>query len=407
MSGAAPGAAALQGAGELRRFLAGFIGLTLLSGMTIGMNKVLATMFGLHLGVSNFQLALISSAESCAMALGTLPAGRILARGNPKTLYAGVSLALSALFCILPWLPGWQWVALLMFLVGLCIALRVVAMSTVFLVRLPALGQGKAGWYKGTLTFGMQFAGPLTGNYVIAHLGLHAGFLVSSAMFAILAVLGWQVLPTHAGHRAGGGTAAGASGWGELLRLPAVRTTYLFEVLASFTASSVGVFSILLALQVLHWPHEHAVWLMAVQGLSYVVVLLGLGTAVLGSPQRERIYGAAHLAIMAALVLLGMLPSTVSYLAASVLLGLGLGVNALVNTHRIAHAPVDKARVSAHLTLFGMAAGTMGALAAGRLGDLIGLRNVFLLWLLPWLAAWLFYHLRAEPSAAHQGETLR
>jgi predicted MFS family arabinose efflux permease len=410
VSGVLPVALAPGRASELRRFLAGFIGLTLLSGMTIGMNKVLATMFGLHLGVSNFQLALISSAETCAMALGTLPAGRILARGNPKTLYAGVSLALSLLFCILPWLPGWQWVALLMFLVGLCIALRVVAMSTVFLVRLPELGQGKAGWYKGTLTFGMQFAGPLLGNYLIAHLGLHSGFLVSALMFAILAVLGWQVLPTHAGHGRDGGAARGAAGWADLFRLPAVRTTYLFEVLASFTASSVGVFSILLAIQVLHWPKQHAVWLMAVQGLSFVTVLLGLGNAVLGSPHRERYYGAAHLAIMAALLLLGLLPFTASYLAASVLLGLGLGVNALVNTNRIAHAPVDKARVSAHLTLFGMAAGTLGALAAGRLGDLVGLRQVFLLWLLPWLAAWLHYHLRHLRTAhtgAEQGESTR
>lgn len=404
MSGAAPAVAAVDGGAALRRFLAGFIGLTLLSGMTIGMNKVLATMFGLHLGVSNFQLALISSAETCAMALGTLPAGRILARGNPKYLYAGVSLVLSLLFCILPWLPGWQWVALLMFLVGLCIALRVVAMSTVFLVRLPELGQGKAGWYKGTLTFGMQFAGPLSGNYIIAHLGLQAGFLVSALMFAILAVLGWQVLPAHAGHGPAGGAERGAATWGELLRLPVVRTTYLFEVLASFTASSVGVFSILLAIQVLQWPREHAVWLMAVQGLSFVAVLLGLGKAVLGSPWRDRCYGAAHLAIMAALLLLGLWPSTAGYLCASGLLGLGLGVNTLVNTDSIAHAPVDKARVSAHLTLFGMAAGTLGALAAGRLGDLVGLRNVFLLWLLPWLAAWLFHHLRAGRPAAITGE---
>ena len=392
MTGAGPAAAPLFAPQELRRFLVGFIGLTMLSGMTIGMNKVLATMFGLHLGVTNFQLALISSAETAAMAIGTLPAGRILARGNPKMLYAAVSLSLSGMFCILPWMPGWQWVAVVMFLVGLCIALRIVAMSTVFLVRLPELGQGKAGWYKGTLMLGIQFAGPLTGNYVIAHLGLTGGFYVSALMFAVLAVLGWQVLPEQAGHRAQGGK--DASSWRELLRLPVVRTTYLFEILASFTASSVGVFSILLAIQVLHWPQAHAVWLMAVQGLAFVLVLLGLGNAVLGSCHRDRIYGAAHLAIMAALLLLGLYPTTASYLAASVLLGLGLGVNALVNTSRIAHAPVDKARVSAHLTLFGMAAGTFGALAAGRLGDLVGLRNVFLLWTLPWLAAWLFYHLK-------------
>jgi ACDE family multidrug resistance protein len=381
--------------GEVRRFLIGFVGLTLLSGMTIGMNKVLSTLLGIHLGVSNLQLAVISSAETFAMALGTIPAGYILARGNPKYLYAAVSLTLSAAFCALPWLPGWQWVAVLMFLVGLCISLRIVAMSTVFLVRLPEIGQSKAGWYKGTLTLGMQFVGPLTGNYAIANMGLKAGFLVSAGMFALLAVLGWRVLPETSGRKPGAGLGGGnAATWRALWRLPAVRTTYLFEILASFTASSVGVFSLLLAMRVLHWPHQHAVWLMAVQGLSFVVVLLGLGKVVLGSPQRERIYGGAHLAIMLALLLLGTLPNTAAYLFASVLLGLGLGVNALVNTDRIGRAPVDKARVSSHLTLFGMVGGTSGALAAGKLADSIGLQHVFLVWLLPWLVAWCFYHLR-------------
>jgi predicted MFS family arabinose efflux permease len=391
-----------QSGADTRRFLTGFIGLTLLSGMTIGMNKVLATLLGIHLEVSNLQLALISSSETLAMALGTLPAGWILARGNPKYLYAAVSLALSAVFCILPWLPGWKWVALLMFLVGLCISLRVVAMSTVFLVRLPELGQGKAGWYKGALTLGMQFLGPLTGNYLIAQLGLKAGFLVSAAMFALLAVLGWQVLPEQAAPR----RSRAAARWASLLRLPAVRATYGFEMLASFTASSVGVFSILLAIRVLHWPRQHAVWLMAVQGLSLVTVLMVLGRAVLESPHRQRFYGAAHLAIMTALLLLGLWPASGAYLAASLLLGLGLGVNSLVNTDRIAHAPVDKAQVSAHLTLLGMLGGASGALVAGRLADLIGLRHVFLLWLLPWLAAAFSYHLRQQPAATLPVESL-
>ena len=406
-----PDAAASAREGELRAFLLRFIGLTLLSGVTIGMNKVLATLLGLHLHVSNFQLAAISSAETLAMALGTIPAGYILSRGNPRHLYACVSLSLALAFCVLPWLPGWQWVALLMFLVGLCISLRIVAMSTVFLVRLPELGQGKAGWYKGTLILGMQFLGPLCGNYLIAQLGLKAGFLISALMFAILAVLGWHVLPNntlpsgtsprkHAAHAG----VPGAASLRELLCQPIVRTTYLFEILASFTASSVGVFSILLAMRVLHWPAHHAVWLMAVQGLSCVLVLLFLGRFVLASRYRAQLYAGAHLAIMAALLILGLWPGSIAYLAASVLLGLGLGVNNLVNTDNIARAPVDKARVSAHLTLFGMVGGTAGALAAGRLADLTGLRNVFLIWLAPWLAAWLVFHgsrwLRRAPPAA-------
>lgn len=376
---------------ELQRFLLGFVGLTLLSGLTIGMNKVLGTLLGIHLHVSNFELALISTAETFAMALGTLPAGYILSRGNPKHLYAGVSLGLSVIFCILPWLPGWQWVALTMFLVGLCISLRVVAMSTIFLIRLPQLGQGKSGWYKGTLTFGIQFLGPVTGNYLIAHLGLHAGFFVSAALFGLLAIVGWHVLPSQTVHKKAG-SAAEATTWRELLRLPAVRVTYLFEILGSFTASSVGVFSILLALRVLHWPQAHAVWLMAIQGLSYVLILIVLGKAVLSSPYREQIYGLAHALLIVSLLLLGLFPYSATYILASLTLGLGLGINNLVNTDRIAHAPVDKAKVSSHLTLFGMLGGSIGALLAGRLADWIGLQKVFLAWLFPWLIIWVVYH---------------
>jgi predicted MFS family arabinose efflux permease len=384
-------AAAPPDAGELRRFLIGFVGLTLLSGLTIGMNKVLGTLLGLHLHVSNLELAIISSAESVAMALGTLPAGRLLGQGDPRRWYGGVSLALAGLFCVLPWLPGWQWVALAMFLVGLCISVRIVAMSTVFLIRLPELGQNRAGWYRGTLMLGIQFAGPLSGNYLIAHLGLHAGFLVSGAAFALLALLGWQVLPAHPVRRS---SLPGApASLRALLALPEVRVTYAFEILASFTASSVGVFSLLLAIRELHWPRQHAVWLMAAQGLAYVTVLLFLGGAVLRCPARERIYGAAHGAIMLALLLFGAFPHSAAYLAAALLLGVGLGINNLVNTDRIARAAVDKARVSAHLTLFGMAGGSIGALLAGRLADSIGLRTVFLCWLLPWAAAWLHFHL--------------
>jgi len=397
--------ALLKSPREVRVFLAGFVGLTLLSGLTIGMNKVLATLLGIHLQVSNLQLATISSAETFAMALGTLPAGYILSRGNPKMLYAGVSLTLAAIFCVLPWLPQWQWVALVMFLVGLCISLRVVAMSTVFLVRLPEIGRGKAGWYKGTLTLGIQFLGPLTGNYAIAQLGLDAGFLVSAGMFALLAIIGWNVLPSSTGQSSS--ASLQASSWRALLRLPAVRSTYLFEVLGSFTASSVGVFSILLALRLLHWPKEHAVWLMATQGLSFVLVLFGLGNLVVHGAYRERLYGIAHLAVIVALLTLGLLPVSAAYLAASVLLGFGLGVNNLVNMDRISRAPVDKARVSSHLTLLGMGGGTLGALTVGQLSDRLGLQPVFLLLTLPWLAAWLLYHghalwlhYRALPSTA-------
>ncbi|MGH8445225.1 MAG: MFS transporter [Solimonas sp.] len=375
----------------IRRFLAGFISLSLLSGITIGMNKVLGTLLGLHLGVEHWQLGLIGGAETFAMALGTLPAGWLLSRGNPKILYAVVSLALTALFFVLPHIPSWQFVALTMFIVGLCISMRVVAVSTVFMVRLPELGQNRAGWYKGTLTLGMQFLGPLIGNELIARLGLTWGFATSGLMFVVLALLGWSVLPESNRPKAAGPAAPAVRLPGslrELLRMPDVRRTYLFEILGSMTASSYATFAILIAVEVLHWPLHLGVWLIAAQGIAYVGVLLGAGRLLL---QRERVplyYQLGHVLIVVGLILLGTMHVATAFVLASICFGIGLGLNNLINFSRLSQAPVDKARASAQLTLFGMLGGTFGAVSAGTLSRWFGLQGVYLLWIVPWVLLW-------------------
>lgn len=379
----------------IRRFLAGFISLSLLSGITIGMNKVLGTLLGVHLGVSHWQLGLIGGAETFAMALGTLPAGWLLSRGNPKVLYALVSVALTGLFFVLPHIRSWSFVALTMFVVGLCISMRVVAVSTVFMVRLPELGQNRAGWYKGTLTLGMQFLGPLIGNELIARLGLNWGFATSGLMFVMLALLGWSVLPDTSRPKPMASRTASADATArlpgslrELLHMPDVRRTYLFEILGSMTASSYATFAILIAVEVLHWPLHLGVWLIAVQGIAYVGVLLGAGRLLLQHARVPLYYQLGHALIVVGLLLLGTTHAAVSFVFASACFGAGLGLNNLINFSRLSQAPVDKGRASAQLTLFGMLGGTFGAVSAGTLSRWFGLQGVYLLWVLPWVLLW-------------------
>lgn len=370
---------------SINRFLAGFVALSLLSGITIGMNKILGTLLGLHLGVTPFQLGIIGGAETLALALGTLPAGILIGRGNPRLLYATVSLILTGMFFVLPHIPSWRLVAFGMFAVGLCISFRIVAMSTVFLTRLPEIGQAKAGWYKGTLSLGIQFAGPLIANFFTASLGLSVGFGISAVLFAILAVLGWNVLPDAP--PAPKQTGALPARLRDLLRFPVVRTTYLFEVLGSVTASAYGVFAILMAVRILHWPVHLGVLLVAAQGLAYVAVLLG-GGRLLNGPNAERWYQAGHLLIVAALLLVGGTAWSPAFIVAAICFGFGLGINGLINFSRLAQAPVDKGRVSSHLTFFQMIGGAFGAMSSGWLAQHIGLQTVFLLWALPWIALW-------------------
>lgn len=368
---------------EVRRFVLAFAGLSLISGITIGMNKILGTLLGLQLGVTTWQLGVISGAETLALAVGTLPAGRVLGRGDPRVWYALVSLLLAGVFIALPRLGQWQWVALAMFAAGLCISFRIVAMSTVFLLQLPRIGHARAGWYKGSLTLGIQFAGPLIASYFTAQLGLTIAFGISAALFTLLAVLGWLVLPPETGARKD----HAPTSLREVLRIADVRRVYLFEVLGSMTSSAWGVFAILLAVRFLHWPAHTAVWLVALQGISYVVVLFTGGRWLLG-PHSERWYRSGHALILASLLLAGLFHADVAFVLAALGFGFGLGINNLVNFARMAQAPVDKSSASAHLTLFQMLGSAAGAMGSGWLGSRLGLQTVFLLWTLPWIVTW-------------------
>ncbi|THD03078.1 hypothetical protein B1810_10815 [Panacagrimonas perspica] len=367
-----------------RRFLSGFIPLALLSGIAVGMTKVLGTLMGIHLGVSHWQLGVIGGAETIAMAAGMLPAGWLLSRGNPRKLYAAVSLFLTGLMLVLPHLRSWQFVAFAMFALGLCMSVRIVAMSTAFMLQLPTIGQSRAGWYKGTLTLGVQFCGPLLGNELVARLGLSWGFAASGALFIVLALIGWGVLPPQ-GRRDGPAASPLPGSLRELLRIPDVRRSCAFEVLGNMTAISYSTFAILLAVEVLGWELRYGVWLLVSQGLATVAVLLGGGRLLLDPARIDFHQRCGHVLILAGLLLLGTMHWAPAFIAASVFLGLGLGVNGLVNYSRIAQAPVNKARASAQLALSGTMGSAIAAVTAGAIGHVFGLQNIYLVWLLPWL----------------------
>ena len=56
------------------RFMANFLLLALVSGLTVGLGKVVTTIFAIDLGATAFQVGVIGSMESIGMVLVTVPA---------------------------------------------------------------------------------------------------------------------------------------------------------------------------------------------------------------------------------------------------------------------------------------------------------------------------------------------
>ena len=58
---------------EDKRFLASFLVLSMVSGMTVGLGKIVATLYAISLNATTFQIGLISAMESVGMVLVTVP----------------------------------------------------------------------------------------------------------------------------------------------------------------------------------------------------------------------------------------------------------------------------------------------------------------------------------------------
>ena len=152
--------------GKPGAFLLNFMLLAAFSGATIGMAKIVTTLYAISIGANAMQIGIISAMEALGMVILTLPAGFVIARFGARRVYFLASLGPMLLNLAIPLFGGWLWLAFARLLIGLCIPFRIVAMNSAFLRQLKRIGNDKAGWYRGSLTLGMGLLGPLLGNWL-------------------------------------------------------------------------------------------------------------------------------------------------------------------------------------------------------------------------------------------------
>lgn len=376
-------------------FLLPFLSLATLSGATLGMAKLITTLYALELGASAAQIGLIGAAEALGMVLLTLPAGLLIDRFGSRRLYLLASLLPVLLhLAILAW-ANWLWLAALRLLVGTCVPFRSVAMSGLFLQRLPELGMSKAGWFRGALMVGLLLLGPWLGNWLYSHFGALA-FVWVALSFAGMGLWGLRFWRQEA---AVVSTSRRSGGLAVLLGEPALRHCCLIEWLASATGSLFATFALVLCLEQLHWSQSEAVALLTTQGLVTVLALFGLGRLLAGLAPRT-IYLLALPAGCLALWLMGRLDSFAGLLLAAVLLSLAASAVHLANVGRLSRLPLDKGGVSGLFSLAQTLGMLGGSLLGAGLSHWLELRQLFPAWALLLLAgaaliAWSEWRARA------------
>src|SRR5690606_25150816 len=94
------------------RFMSSFMLLALVSGLTVGLGKVVTTLYAIELGATPFQIGIVSAMESAGMILVTVPAGFIIARYGARPIYFASSFGPLLINLALPFAGGWAGLAL-------------------------------------------------------------------------------------------------------------------------------------------------------------------------------------------------------------------------------------------------------------------------------------------------------
>ncbi|MBD9417068.1 MFS transporter [Pseudomonas sp. PDM16] len=387
-------------------FLANFMLLAAFSGATIGMAKIITTLYAIEIGANSLQLGIISAMESLGMVLLTLPAGFVIARFGARRVYFLASLGPMLLNLAIPLFGGWIWLAAARLLIGLCIPFRIVAMNSAFLRQLKRIGNDKAGWYRGSLTLGMGLLGPLLGNWLSGSTGFTLGFVVIGLCFGLMAVysLGFweaeQVEPSSL--EVGAESGSMFSQVLAMLQNLEIAESCLIEMLSGATGALFGTFIILLAMDVAGLSQSQAVSLVMVQGLAAVLGLFGLGYLVERIGRRFA-YVAGLSAAVLGLLLLGRAHGYALLAIGGVLLSTAASLVHLVNMAQLGEHAADKSKISGLFNLAGMLGSFSGALLGGVISQLVGLSNLFLAWipLLLLVAGFCWLRkLRRAPAAA-------
>lgn len=388
-------------------FLAGFMALGVLVGISTGIAKVVLPLYAAALHATQAQIGLVGGLQFAGMLLLSLPLGASIDRHGSRLLFRIGCLGAALLFLF--WLSRadspWQLIVGVT-LLGLLNPFRVVTMQAEFLHLLPRLGLGKAGWRRASQTFGLYFAGPTLGAFLLGVAGYGDTLLLVAIGLLLTALVGERVLSASPSALDPDDTPFLRRLRGQftvLVERADLRRTMVIEFLGQAAMSYFTVFVSLLAIQRFHMPTQQAVGLITLQGALFVLALLFAGRR-LGAWSESLRYTVAFALLLLSNALLSNPMSPLWLWTAAALLGLGLGLQHVTSITRFSALAQElgRGRVGGLSTLAGPGGALTGAVLGGVLnqhfGPLAGFRALAVLYVLQF--AWELRHLLAARGAS-------
>ncbi|KYF77566.1 MFS transporter permease [Sorangium cellulosum] len=359
-----------------------FAALSSVMGISVGVAKVTTTLYALDLQANEALLGLIAGSQSIGVLLMSIPIGLLVDHLGPSRLFVLGSLVAGAIYMALPTVPSPVFLLACTTAISFFMPMRFVSLSTVFMQQLETVGEGKAGWYRGTHMVGMFLLGPMLAATLTRVLGFPGTYRLIGVSFLVTVFMSSIVFGRYAA-RATPARSLRLSGVRSDLALLAqdvdLRSVCVIEFATQSVNSFFMFFIIPIGVTVAHLTAAEASGLLAWQGVTYIFALFALGGLV-GRVGHERTYLASLIVVPSSLLLLGLSSDLAPLRVGALILGLGLGLLQIANLTRIARigARVGRGKVAGLHALVGPSGGLFGSTVGGLVGRSLGLQTMFL-----------------------------
>ena len=379
------------------KLLLQFMLFSLLGGMGMGVAQIAVTLYAVALGATASQIGLIGGVQGIGLLLTVLPIGFLVDYVGPRKVFVFGVLASSFLYIFFPLAHSANSLLCFAALIGFFTSFRFIPMTSAFLEFVRKAGSQKAGWQRGSLSFGLVFLGPLCGASISKYWGFSTTFYVVSALVFLLIFGASAIFP----HSKGSSRITPAESFvniKEFFKNRSILEASVAEALALATFSCFNAFIVVIAIRVFHFTPQVASLFVSFEGLIFIATLFTLGR-VLDKIEQRFFYLTSFAVVISGLSLLSCFSSSALLIAGTLLIGLGLGMLNLVNVTRVANANAEKGKTAAVFSMFTMLGAIIGPVIGGIAGELFGTGSVFLVFIPLYLAFAIKIHFGKETPA--------
>lgn len=363
------------------KLILSYVVLNIAMGTTGGIMQMTLPLYALSLKATTAQIGLISAASGLGMLLLVIPAGFLVDHFGSKRLFVIGSLA-SALAAFALTLVGTP--LLLIALTGcqgLFASLKMTSLSASFFRSIKSIGLEKAGWFKGSMSIGLTFIGPVVGGYLARHADFPLIFQLLVALMLVPTglVYFFHVEPpvTRSGEGIQELVKKQLYAFRLLLRQRTIRQSLLLEMLAAASISTFLPFLVVLVVKEWHLKPTVASTLITLEGGVFILTVFLCGRFTRRFPPQSVVLMSLFLSTVGFLGI-ALAGGLVALVVATLILGHGLGLINLITSARIGSIDGEKGKVVglfAAATGFGLAS---GPLLSGLVGQYFGNQAVFM-----------------------------